>query len=73
MFRSKGWLLISAALTAIYTGYVVWAKVSAVSGKLSNGLSETAEFLLFLSAVLTFAMQVFVEDAARGDTTDTSE
>ncbi len=70
MLRGKSWLVISTSLFATYTAYVVWAKFAAVIGTIPVRLSETAEFLLFLSAVVTFALQVFVEDARRGETGD---
>lgn len=66
MLRSKFWLIVSAVLLAIYAAYVIWAKLATVIGTIPVRLSETAEFLLFLSAVVAFALQVFVEDARRG-------
>ncbi len=70
MLRGKGWLAISAALLVVYATYVIWAKLATVIGTIPVRLSETAEFLLFFSAVVTFALQVFVEDARRGKTGD---
>ena len=70
MLRNKFWLVISGVLMAAYTGYVVWAKLATVVGTIPLRLSETAEFLLFLSSVVAFALQVFVEDARRGGAED---
>jgi hypothetical protein len=70
MLRGKGWLAISAALLVVYAIYVIWAKLATVIGTIPVRLSETAEFLLFFSAVVAFALQVFVEDALRGKAGD---
>ena len=70
MMRNKFWLVISSVLMAAYAGYVVWAKLATVVGTIPLRLSETAEFLLFLSSVVAFALQVFVEDARRGGAED---
>ena len=63
----KPWLLVSAALMAVYLVYVIWAKWAAVLGAPPVRLGETSEFLLFLASIVAFSLQVFVEDARRGD------
>lgn len=66
MLRRKFWLIVSAVLLGAYTGYVIWAKLATTIGAPPLRLSETSEFLLFLAAVIAFALQVFIEDARRG-------
>ena len=68
MLRRKPWLVVSATLLAVYFVYVLWAKFAATIGPPPVRLSETAEFLLFLAAVVAFALQVIVEDAQRNET-----
>ena len=70
MLRQKFWLIVSVVLLAAYTGYVLWAKFATTIGAPPVRLSETSEFLLFLSAVIAFALQVFAEDARRGGEAD---
>lgn len=65
MFRRTPWLTASAVLGSAYLGYIMWAKYAKVLGPPPLRLDETGEFLLFLSAVVAFTLQVFAED--RGD------
>lgn len=60
--RRLTWLWTSMALLALYVGYVVWGKYAKVIGPPPVKLGETGEFLLFLSSVLAFALQVIVEE-----------
>jgi hypothetical protein len=66
--RGKSWLTVSIVLASTYTGYILWAKFAKIIGAPPVKLSETGEFLLFLAAVIAFTLQVFVEDARKGDT-----
>ena len=63
--RDKRWLLASIALMLTYVGYILWAKFTKIIGPPPVTLSETGEFLLFLSAVVAFTLEVFVEDARK--------
>ena len=63
MASSKSWLTISIVLLIVYTVYVIWAKFAAIFGPPPVKLGDVGEFLLFLSVIITFAMQIFVEDA----------
>jgi hypothetical protein len=62
--RNKRWLMVSCTLTLVYVGYILWAKFAKVIGPPPVTLSEIGEFLLFLTAVVAFTLEVFVEDAS---------
>ena len=58
MFAGKTFLALALALGGLYGALVVWAKL----GTPPVQLGERGEFLLFFLAILSFSIQVLIED-----------
>jgi hypothetical protein len=71
--RGKGWLWLSIGLGGAYIAYVLWAKFAKLIGPPPVRLSETGEFLLFLSAIVAFTAQVVVEERGRAPHAETED
>ena len=73
MLSTSIWLIVAAALAAIYAVYILWAKFAKIIGPPPIKLSETGEFWLFFAAIATFTIHIIVVERNAGPSTKSPE